>query len=135
MSEVSKIPGGSFLIRESSPEEIYSPEDFSSEQLMYAKTARDFVEREVLPVMDELEAKKEGLAEALMAKAGEMGLLMADVPEAYGGLGLDKPSSALITENIAGEYWDDPSQAIGKRVPNPGPDAHHLGSARPTYQL
>ncbi|MDW7710297.1 MAG: acyl-CoA dehydrogenase family protein [Deferrisomatales bacterium] len=103
MSETAYVRGGSFLVRESQPDDIFTPEDFTSEQLQFAKTARDFIENDVLPVSDRLEAKEPGLSEALMRKAGELGLLMADVPEEYGGLGLDKASSALITENISGQ--------------------------------
>ncbi len=100
MSE-TYIKGGSFLVRETTPDEVFTPEDFTSEQLQFAKTARDFVENEVVPRNDEIEEKKPGVVQELMRKAGELGLLMADVPEEYGGLGLDKASSALITENMS----------------------------------
>ncbi|MFU8856581.1 MAG: acyl-CoA dehydrogenase family protein [Deferrisomatales bacterium] len=103
MSETAYVRGGSFLVRESQPDDIFTPEDFTSEQLQFAKTARDFIENDVLPVSDRIEAKEPGLSEALMRKAGELGLLMADVPEEFGGLGLDKASSALITESISGQ--------------------------------
>ncbi len=103
MSQESFVRGGSFLVREVPAEEVFTPEEFSPEQLMYAKTARDFVENELLPACDRIEAKEAGLNEALLKKAGELGLLMADIPEAYGGLGLDKASSALITEAMAGQ--------------------------------
>ncbi len=93
--------GGSFLIEESSPEDIITPEDFTEEQLMIAKTTEDFVEKDVLPVHEKLENHEFEYSIQLMKKAGELGLLSADVPEAYGGLGLDKISSALITEKMA----------------------------------
>ncbi|PLX40933.1 MAG: acyl-CoA dehydrogenase [Deltaproteobacteria bacterium] len=95
--------GGSFLVEEATPESIFVPENFSSEQLMYAKTARDFIENEVIEKNDEIEEKNFEVSKALMAKAGELGLLMADVPEEYGGMGLDKASSALITESMSGQ--------------------------------
>jgi alkylation response protein AidB-like acyl-CoA dehydrogenase len=103
MSDAAYIKGGSFLVRETALDEVFTPEDFSAEQRMYAKTARDFVENEVLPVSDRIEAKEPGVSEALIRKAGELGLLMADVPQAYGGLSLDKASSALIMESLAGQ--------------------------------
>ncbi|MBI5016493.1 MAG: acyl-CoA dehydrogenase family protein [Deltaproteobacteria bacterium] len=103
MSEASYVKGGSFLVRETTPEEVFTPEDLTSEQLMYAKTARDFVENEVLPLSDRIEEKDFAVTKALFKKAGELGLLMADIPEEFGGLGLDKASSALIAENMSGQ--------------------------------
>ncbi len=102
MSE-NYVKGGSFLVRETTPEEVFTPEDFTSEQLQFAKTARDFIDNEVIPRNDEIEEKKPGVVPELLRKAGELGLLMADVPEEYGGLGLDKASSALVTENMSGQ--------------------------------
>ncbi len=103
MSEDKRMPGGGFLLETANPEDIFTPEDFTSEQLMYAKTANDFMEKDVLAVSDRIEVKEEGLTLKLIAKAGELGLLMADIPEEYGGMGLDKPSSALITEKMSAQ--------------------------------
>jgi len=103
MSEASHIKGGSFLVRESTPDETFTPEDLTSEQLQFAKTARDFVANEVIPVSEQIENKEFEVARGLFRKAGELGLLMADVPEEFGGLGLDKASSALIAENTTGQ--------------------------------
>jgi alkylation response protein AidB-like acyl-CoA dehydrogenase len=103
MSEASYVKGGSFLVRETAPEEIFTPEDLTSEQLQFAKTARDFVVNEAIPASDAIENKEFEVTRKLFRKAGELGLLMADVPEEYGGLGLDKASSALITENMSGQ--------------------------------
>ena len=103
MSEASFVRGGSFLVRESPPDEVFTPEDFSSEQLQFAKTARDFMDNEVIPLSARIEAKEEGLVPSLLRKAGELGLFMADVPEQYGGLSLDKASSALVAENLSGQ--------------------------------
>lgn len=103
MSEASYIKGGSFLVRDTAPGEIFTPEDLTSEQLQFAKTARDFVVNEAIPVSDQIENKEFDVTRGLFRKAGELGLLMADVPEEYGGLGLDKASSALITENMSGQ--------------------------------
>ncbi|HSH69271.1 MAG TPA: acyl-CoA dehydrogenase family protein [Deferrisomatales bacterium] len=95
--------GGSFLVDTLLPEEIFTPEDFDAEQKMYAKTAREFVEKDVLPRDAEIEAKELDVTVGLLKKSGELGLLMADIPEEYGGLGLDKASAALIVESLAGQ--------------------------------
>ncbi len=102
MTKPTFTRGGSFLVQATTPEAIFTPEDLTSDQQMYAKTARDFVENEVVPLSDKIEAKEFDTTLSLFRKAGELGLLMADVPEAYGGLGLDKASSAVITENMSG---------------------------------
>jgi len=93
--------GGSFLIEGTDPQEIFTPEDFSDEQRMFAKTAEDFVFGEVLPALEKTEAQEEGAMVSLLKKSGELGLLMVDVPEKYGGLGLDKATSMLVTEVIS----------------------------------
>jgi len=93
--------GGSFIIDETAPEAVLTPEDFSEEQRMFAEVTRDFVENEVLPYDEEIEKLNYELTVKLMRKAGELGLLSADVPESYGGLGLDKVSSTIINENLA----------------------------------
>jgi alkylation response protein AidB-like acyl-CoA dehydrogenase len=93
--------GGSWLINPVGSTDQFTGADFSEEDLLYAKTAEDFVRNEVLPHLDELEAKKEGLMPTLLKRAGELGLLMVDIPEAYGGLGLDKTTSMLVSERGA----------------------------------
>lgn len=93
--------GGSFLITEIDPESIFTPEDFTEEQMMFAKTADDFVENEVIANIERTEAKEDGVMVGLLKKAGELGLLMIDIPEKYGGLELDKATSMLVTEIIA----------------------------------
>jgi alkylation response protein AidB-like acyl-CoA dehydrogenase len=93
--------GGSFLIEDTDPNDIFSPEDFSQEQKMFAQTAEDFVFGEVIPALDRTEAQEEGAMVSLLKKSGELGLLMIDVPEKYGGLGLDKATSMLVTEVIS----------------------------------
>ncbi len=95
--------GAGFLLEAAGPKDVCTPEDFTPEQLLYAKTARDFMVNEVVPASDRIEEKDFGLIRQLLAKAGELGLLMAEVPEEYGGLGLDKASSAIITENMSGQ--------------------------------
>ncbi|SFU37920.1 acyl-CoA dehydrogenase family protein [Alicyclobacillus macrosporangiidus] len=92
--------GGAFLIEAAAPDEVFTPEDFTQEHLMIAETTRSFVENEVIPHQERLEHQDWELTVQLLRKMGELGLLAADVPEAYDGLGLDKVSSALISENL-----------------------------------
>ncbi|MGJ7920138.1 acyl-CoA dehydrogenase family protein [Neobacillus sp. LXY-4] len=95
------IKGGSFLIEDIGYERMWTPEDLTDEQIMIAKTTEDFVVNEVLPEVEYLEKHEFDRTVRLLKEAGELGLLGADVPEEYGGLGLDKISSALITEKMA----------------------------------
>ena len=96
------IRGGSFLIEDRSPDEVFIPEEFSDEQRQIGQTTREFIANEVLPQAEELEQHKEGLTQSLLRKAGELGLLGGEIPEAYEGLGLDKISTTIIAEKIAG---------------------------------
>ncbi|WP_018394341.1 acyl-CoA dehydrogenase family protein [Bacillus sp. 37MA] len=93
--------GGSFLIEEVAYHSIFTPEDFSDEQKMIAKTTEDYVSGSVLPELPYLEKHEFDRTVKLLQEAGELGLLAADVPEEYGGLNLDKVSSALIAEKMA----------------------------------
>lgn len=95
------IKGGSFLTEDIDAGRVFTPEDFTDEQKMIAKTTEDYVQTEVLPVVDNLENHEFEHSVRLLKKAGELGLLAADVPAEYDGLGLDKISSALITEKMA----------------------------------
>ncbi|MCB2185156.1 MAG: acyl-CoA dehydrogenase family protein [Deltaproteobacteria bacterium] len=98
MSEKQIPLGGSFLLQAGDPEFCFTPEDFSDEHKMIMQTTMDFVNNEVLPFVDKIEEKDADFAKALLAKAGELGLLGTDVPEEFGGLGLDKVSTAVVTE-------------------------------------
>lgn len=98
MGEETLAKGGGFLIAETAPSDVFTPEDFSDEQRMFAATARDFVDKEVLPRLEETEAHAHGVMPGLVKKAGELGFLMIDVPEKYGGLSLDKATSMLVSE-------------------------------------
>ena len=100
-SDVSIRKGGSFLVEDVAPAEVFTPEDFNDEQKMFVKTAEDFIQNEVLANIERTEHKEEGVMLGLLKKAGELGLLMIDVPEAYGGLGLDKSTSMAVTEAIS----------------------------------
>ncbi|MFD2045128.1 acyl-CoA dehydrogenase family protein [Ornithinibacillus salinisoli] len=103
MSETKEkiFKGGAFLVEELHGEDVITPEDFSDEHQMIAKTTEEFVAGEVLPLVDKLENHEFEHSVELLKKAGELGLLGADVPEEYGGLGLDKISSSLITEKFS----------------------------------
>ncbi len=92
--------GAAFFVKATTPDLVFTPEEFNDEHKMIAKTTMDFVQGEVLPVGEQLEHQDWDLTVKLMKKAGDIGLLAADVPEAYEGLGMDKVSSALITEYL-----------------------------------
>jgi alkylation response protein AidB-like acyl-CoA dehydrogenase len=94
------IKGGAFLIEERTPEEIFTPEDFTEEHRMIADTTRQFIDNEVVTRIDELEKHDWKLSRELVGKAADLGLIGANIPEEYGGLGLDQTSGALIGENI-----------------------------------
>ncbi len=93
--------GGSFLVEARSPDEIFTPEDLNEEQLQIAATAERFAREEILPRVAAIEAKEPGVLPALMRKAAELGFTAVDIPEEYGGLGMDKVSSTLITDHIS----------------------------------
>ncbi|TDL32491.1 acyl-CoA dehydrogenase [Jeotgalibacillus sp. S-D1] len=95
------IKGGSFLIEDIEAERVFTPEDYTDEQKMIAKTTEDYVINEVIPHVEHIENHEFDRSVALLKSAGELGLLGADVPEEYGGLGLDKVSSALIAEKMS----------------------------------
>lgn len=95
------IKGGSFLTEDVELDRVFTPEDFTEEHKMIAKTAEDYVQNEVLPVVENLENHEFEHSVRLLKKAGELGLLAADVPEEYEGLGLDKVTSALIAEKMS----------------------------------
>src|SRR2546425_9807700 len=94
------VKGGAFLIEERTPEEIFTPEDFTEEHRMIAETTRQFVDNEVMPHIDELEKHDWKLARELVKKAADLGLIGANIPEEYGGLGLGQTSGALVGGNI-----------------------------------
>jgi len=90
--------GGSFLIEDRTPDEVFTPEDFTDEQAMIGQTADDFMVKELVPRLPQLLKLDYDLNRELLRKAGELGLLGVEVPEEYGGLGLDKVSGALVAE-------------------------------------
>ncbi len=98
------LQGGGFLIQTSIPAETFTPEDFNEEQKMIAQTCAEFLDKEVLPHLLEIDQQKEGLMPSLLDKAGELGLLGAALPEQYGGLGEDFVTATLINECLGGGH-------------------------------
>ena len=95
------IPGGSFLIANASPDDIFTLEDLTEEQQEIARTTAEFAEKSILPRVAEIEAKDFSVTRELLREAGGLGLMAVDIPEQYGGLALDKVTSALIADRIA----------------------------------
>ncbi|MGA9985042.1 MAG: acyl-CoA dehydrogenase family protein, partial [Acidobacteriaceae bacterium] len=93
--------GGSFLLSNAAPEDIFTPEDFSEEQREIARTTAEFAEKAILPRVAEIEAKNFAVTRELLLEAGKLGLMSVDVPEEYGGLAMDKVTSALVSDRIA----------------------------------
>ncbi len=96
------IKGGAFLLGPVDEKTVFTPEEFDEIHLMIKNTVMDFVENEVVPRIDELEEKKEGVAVGLLRKAGELGLLSSDIPEEHGGEEADKITTMIITECVSG---------------------------------
>jgi alkylation response protein AidB-like acyl-CoA dehydrogenase len=93
--------GGAFLISSCTPEDVFTPAELSGDQKLIGQTAEEFVSKEVVPLIPELEQHKEGLMPQVLKKAGELGLLGGGIPEEYGGAGLDKVSTTLLSEKLA----------------------------------
>ena len=97
----SRIAGGSFLIEERTPDEVFFPEDFTEQHQLIAQTAEEFANKEIVPVMEKMESKDFNVHRALLKKAGDLGLSGVDIPEQYGGMEMDKVTSAIIADRIA----------------------------------
>src|SRR5256885_39413 len=93
--------GGSFLLESPLPADVFTPADLSDDQRLIGQTAEEFVVKEVLPVVKDLENKKAGLMASLVKKGGEVGLMGGGVPEEYGGAGLDKIATTVLTEKLS----------------------------------
>jgi len=104
MSTLEKeiLRGGQFLVKETSCDDVFTPEDFSEEQKMMVDSVKEFVDREIWPHKERFEKKDYALTEEVMKKAGEMGLLGIAVPEAYGGLGMGFVTTMLVCDYISG---------------------------------
>lgn len=101
MADKKILQGGEFLVKTTDFNDIFIPEEFNEEQRMIAQTVRDFVETEVHPVIDRLDAHEEGLLSSLMKKIGELGILGAAIPEEYNGFGQNYVTSGLVGEEVA----------------------------------
>src|SRR5437016_10680840 len=97
----AEVPGAIWLVAPAGSVPQFTGADFTDDDRLYAKTAEDFVRNEVLPRLEEIESKAAGVMPALLKRAGELGLLMVDIPERYGGLGLRKATSMLVSEHGA----------------------------------
>jgi alkylation response protein AidB-like acyl-CoA dehydrogenase len=93
--------GGSFLLESPQPSDVFTPADLSDDQKLIGQTAEEFVLKEVFPLIKDLENKKAGLMASLVKKGGEVGLMGGGVPEEYGGAGLDKISTTVLTEKLS----------------------------------
>jgi butyryl-CoA dehydrogenase len=100
-TESKKISGGSFLLEERCPEEIFTPEDFSEQHQLIGQTAEEFAVNEIVPNIEKIEHKDFSVTRELLKKAGELGLSSVEIPEAYGGLEMDKVTAAIIADHIA----------------------------------
>lgn len=100
-SPVAAAKGGSFLIESRTTAEVFTPEDMNEEQRQMADTASQFARDEILPAAADIEAKKAGVLAGLLRKASELGFNSVDIPEEYGGLGMDKTTSTIIADRLA----------------------------------
>jgi alkylation response protein AidB-like acyl-CoA dehydrogenase len=97
----TKIPGGGFLLEERATADVFTPEDFSEQQRMIGQTTEEFAVKEILPQAEKIEHKDHAISRELLKKAGDLGLSGVEVPEAYGGLEMDKVTAAIIADHIA----------------------------------
>src|SRR5258707_8698403 len=97
----AKISGGSFLLETRRPDEVFTPEDFSEQHQLIGQTAEEFAQNEILPNVEKMEHKDFSVSRSLLKKAGELGLSAVEIPEAYGGLEMDKVTAAVIADRIA----------------------------------
>ncbi len=97
----SRISGGSFLLEERQPSEVFTPEDFTEQHTLIGQTTEEFAVNEILPNVERIEHKEFQVTRDLLKKAGELGLSGVEIPEAYGGLEMDKVTAAVIADHIA----------------------------------
>jgi butyryl-CoA dehydrogenase len=97
----NRISGGSFLLESRLPDEVFTPEDFSEQHHLIGQTAEEFAVNEIVPNIEKIEHKDFSVTRDLLKKAGELGLSSVEIPEAYGGLEMDKVTAAVIADHIA----------------------------------
>jgi len=100
MSDKQPIKGGEFIIRNTEPKDIFTPEEWTEEHKMIAGMCEDFIHQEIIPHLDRIDSLEEGLMPSLLKKAGDLGLLGLSVPEEYGGMGVDFKTTLLATEYL-----------------------------------
>jgi len=103
-NNTTTIKGGEWIIKEVDAKSVFIPEEFNEEQLMVKEMCTQFLDTEVLPVIDRIDKLEPGLMPGLLAKAGEQGLLGVSIPESYGGLGKDFITSTIVAEYLGGGY-------------------------------
>ncbi len=96
-----RVAGGSFLIEDCTPSEVFIPEDFTEQHQLIAQTAEDFAVNEIVPNIEKMEHKDFSVTRDLLRKAGELGLSSSEIPEAYGGMEMDKVTASIIADHIA----------------------------------
>jgi butyryl-CoA dehydrogenase len=101
IADTKPTPGGSFLITDPTPTDCFFPEDFTDEHKQIAETTANFAINEIMPASDQIEAKDFAVTTRLLKEAAELGLTAIDIPEEYGGLEMDKVTSAIVAENIS----------------------------------
>src|SRR5216683_583082 len=97
----TKISGGSFLLEQRKPDEVFTPEDFTEQHQLIGQTAEEFAQNEIVPNAERMAHKDFSVTRDLLKKAGELGLSSVEIPEAYGGLEMDKVTAAVIADHIA----------------------------------
>ncbi|NCT94225.1 MAG: acyl-CoA dehydrogenase [Chitinophagaceae bacterium] len=102
--QAKALQGGEWIIRESNPAETFIPEDFNEEQQMVMDMCAQFLDTEVLPIVERIDKLEQGLMPSLLVKAGEQGLLSTSFPEQYGGLGKDFITSTIVNEGLGGGH-------------------------------
>jgi alkylation response protein AidB-like acyl-CoA dehydrogenase len=102
--KTTALLGGEWIIKESNPHETFIPEEFNEEQTMVMDMCHQFLDAEILPIIDRIDKMEPGLVASLMQKAGEQGLLSTSFPEEYGGLGKDFITSTIVNEGMGGGY-------------------------------
>ena len=114
---IPKTKGGAFLIERSTPEEIFTPEDFTDEHRAIARAAEEFWKKEVEPNLEDIQHQKPGLAVSILRKSAEIGLTAITVPEKFGGMEMDLASAMVVAEQLArdGSYagWHGAHSGIG----------------------
>ncbi|HEV7219210.1 MAG: acyl-CoA dehydrogenase family protein [Terriglobales bacterium] len=98
---ITRVAGGSFLIEDRAPSEVFTPEDFTEQHQLIAQTAEDFAVNEIVPNVEKMEHKDFAVTRDLLRKAGELGLSSSEIPEAYGGMEMDKVTASIIADHIA----------------------------------